>query len=82
MMHFHDECTARGLDGNVDGNLRLCEIVSGLARNALDGKADGNFDNKTHGLQSMRCVFITSVRREAWTVAWTVVCVGAKSYLA
>ena len=33
------------------------------------------------GLPSMRCVFITSVRREAWTVTWTVICVSVKSYL-
>ena len=47
-MRFHYECKARGLDGNVDGNLRRCEIVSGIARNALDGKADGNFNYKTY----------------------------------
>ena len=47
-MHFHYECKARGLDGNVDGNLRRCEIVSGIARNALDGKAGGNFNYKTY----------------------------------
>ena len=47
-MRFHYECKARGLDGNVDGNLRRCEIVSGITRNALDGKADGNFNDKTY----------------------------------
>ena len=47
-MRFHYECSARGLDVNVDGNLHLLEIVFGIARNALDGKADGNFNYKTY----------------------------------
>ena len=42
-MYFPYECNARGLDGKVDGNLPLCEIVFGIARNAPDGKADCNF---------------------------------------
>ena len=45
-MHFHYECSVRGLDGKVDGNLRFGEIVVGIARNALDGKADGIFNYK------------------------------------
>ena len=47
-MHFDYERKARGLDGNVDGNLRRCEIVFGITRNALDGKADFNFNYKTY----------------------------------
>ena len=47
-MHFHYECNARGLDGKVDGNVLFCEIVCGIARNAPDGKADGNFGYKTY----------------------------------
>ena len=47
-MHFHYECNARGLDGKVDGNLLFCETVCGIARNAPDGKADGNFGYKTY----------------------------------
>ena len=47
-MRFHYECEARGLDGNVDGNLHKCKIVSGITRNALDGKADGNFNYKMY----------------------------------
>ena len=49
-VRFHYECNARGLDGKVDGNLPVCEIVCGKARNALDGKADGNFNYKMYDL--------------------------------
>ena len=54
-LHFHYECKAKGLDGNVDGNLRRCEIVSGITRNALDGKADGNFKQKTNDFSKAAC---------------------------
>ena len=47
-MRFHYECKAKALDGNVDGNFPLCDIVSGIIRNARDGKADGNFNYKTY----------------------------------
>ena len=51
---FIYERNSRGLDGNVDGNLACCEIVCGKARNALDGKADGNFNYKTYYHASAR----------------------------
>ena len=54
MVHFHYECNARGLDGKVDGNLPLCDIVFGITRNALDGKADCNFKSLGELLQSIR----------------------------
>ena len=47
-MRFHYERNAGGLDGKVDGKVGCCDIVCGKARNALDGKADGNFIYKTY----------------------------------
>ena len=69
-MRFHYECKARGLDGNVDGNLRRCEIVSGITRNALDGKADGNFNYKTYYL-STYSLFVAEVGIVNFSFSWT-----------
>ena len=56
-MCFHCIRSARAADGKLDGNYCISIITAGVARDALDGKADGNLYGKIYDFHDVTIVF-------------------------
>ena len=48
---------ARAADGKLDGNSCISIITAGVARDALDGKADGHLYRKIYDFHDVTIVF-------------------------